>query len=887
MTARTDYLAYLTAQGYTPNRAILFEDGTGTPQEYYAASAETLNGTPSWISTAYGTAWETTGLSDRVMLDEGLALSDFESTTAQTVILVMRKTDTTARAGVAFGVADVSNDNQRCSAHVPWSDGMVKWDFGGTGGNNRLEYAWTKDTTIHAWAFRAGTLGSSIWLDGTKVATHSNVITRSHSTKGTHVGSVSNIAFGDLQEMYACIWIPFEVPDAILSLLTVDAVLVGTNPDIVQTSPLTTARVGEAYSNTLTSSGGEEPFAWSITAGALPSGLTLNASTGAITGTPPEDSEGMYTFTVTCTGADDQTDAVEFQLFVDSALCTLSNFGSLLRGLWANNSRVGPHFSDGKEVACIFKDYDSNKLLAQWSVDGGVTWTEVRTAAFTNTIDSFDSHHILDSDVIHVAVQEATTGRVSYSVFNLASGTWTTDNQTVTSSVTSFGGTATVSMAVLSGGDPIIAYYGTPESVLGTDRSRIVSKRKTSGSWAAEQAWGDVGQAQSNDLGRLVPTASNRAYLIHSVSPGYFVGSTPDFQLQILKSDGTLSAITVFHFSGLLGTVTSWFMGNYAVYEQDGTTYLAVPTWLGGGTQWYIFEDSDTPATYVATGSESAFLGTDEVVPYILMHDGTTLHSVDWQWGSLGSDTYLRYMSMTDPLTEEFTPDDGYQLSPTFGAIETLNENADAAVILRTCEDEDFVYVATVQRIGTVNLNTDTNKFEWVKVDDIATLSTTRPSIATWLTDLETQELEFCCSADPTPEAGLEYVEILRGSILEADWLKRDLRGSNAAVAIPQIFSMEIAAEKIYLSMLPPPNAVRGLEYIYVPRPTTLELPANNTDQEIDLPEDFIPFIKFGVMADLFSKSGEAHDPVRAAICQDLFELGVELGRYYVGGTNV
>ena len=45
-------------------------------------------------------------------------------------------------------------------------------------------------------------------------------------------------------------------------------------------------QVGTAYSVTLTATGGFQPYTFSISAGTLPAGLTLNASTGAITGTP-------------------------------------------------------------------------------------------------------------------------------------------------------------------------------------------------------------------------------------------------------------------------------------------------------------------------------------------------------------------------------------------------------------------------------------------------------------------------------------------------------------------------------------------------------------------------------------------------------------------------
>jgi len=56
-----------------------------------------------------------------------------------------------------------------------------------------------------------------------------------------------------------------------------------------------TAQVGVAYSSSLIAAGGVAPYTFSIISGSLPAGLTLNPSTGAITGTPT--ASGTYSFT--------------------------------------------------------------------------------------------------------------------------------------------------------------------------------------------------------------------------------------------------------------------------------------------------------------------------------------------------------------------------------------------------------------------------------------------------------------------------------------------------------------------------------------------------------------------------------------------------------------
>ena len=71
----------------------------------------------------------------------------------------------------------------------------------------------------------------------------------------------------------------------------------GTAPKIV-TASLPDGKVNQAYSETLTATG-TSPITWSIASGTLPSGLSLDPSTGVISGTPK--TAGTSTFTVKAT----------------------------------------------------------------------------------------------------------------------------------------------------------------------------------------------------------------------------------------------------------------------------------------------------------------------------------------------------------------------------------------------------------------------------------------------------------------------------------------------------------------------------------------------------------------------------------------------------------
>jgi YVTN family beta-propeller protein len=70
----------------------------------------------------------------------------------------------------------------------------------------------------------------------------------------------------------------------------------------VTTSSLPSGTVASRYDTTLTGSGGVGPYTWTITAGALPPGLTLNTTTGVVAGTPT--SGGTFSFTVKLTDSE-------------------------------------------------------------------------------------------------------------------------------------------------------------------------------------------------------------------------------------------------------------------------------------------------------------------------------------------------------------------------------------------------------------------------------------------------------------------------------------------------------------------------------------------------------------------------------------------------------
>ena len=126
----------------------------------------------------------------------------------------------------------------------------------------------------------------------------------------------------------------------------------------VTTTSLPNGTQGASYSATLQASGGTAPITWSISSGSLPSWASLNASTGAITGTP--NATGTTSFTVTATDSGTptpQTASQALSITINAASVCGSGHESVFNG----------------QYAFLFQGFDSNGavvIAGTFSADG-------------------------------------------------------------------------------------------------------------------------------------------------------------------------------------------------------------------------------------------------------------------------------------------------------------------------------------------------------------------------------------------------------------------------------------------------------------------------------------------------------------------------------------
>ena len=94
-------------------------------------------------------------------------------------------------------------------------------------------------------------------------------------------------------------------------------------------------------------------------------------------------------------------------------------------------------------------------------------------------------------------------------------------------------------------------------------------------------------------------------------------------------------------------------------------------------------------------------------------------------------------------------------------------------------------------------------------------------------------------------------------------------------VLAPEEYSVS-AAPPLTVQLMPPPAGSGSLDLITVSSGATLD-PANGV--VMGIPDDFTWAVKFGALADLLGKDGQAYDPARSAYCQQRWNEGVELAR--------
>jgi large repetitive protein len=222
----------------------------------------------------------------------------------------------------------------------------------------------TGGTTPYTWSVNAGTLPPGIALSS------AGVLSGTPTTTGSYPFTVNVI-------------------DANNGIATASITLVvGAGLSLTFAAP-PGGQVGVAYTDTLTATGGTTPYTWSVSAGTLPAGITLNASTGVLAGTPTAGGTSNFTIKVTDAAGQTATQATSITILA----------GALTIAASANAATTTP----GSTVSYTIKVTNSGQIA-------------LTGATFTDPLSG-----VLD-DATYNSNASATAGTVSFASPNL---TWT------------------------------------------------------------------------------------------------------------------------------------------------------------------------------------------------------------------------------------------------------------------------------------------------------------------------------------------------------------------------------------------------------------------------------------------------------------------------------
>ena len=456
--------------------------------------------------------------------------------------------------------------------------------------------------------------------------------------------------------------------------ITLSIVASGTPLSISSTS-LPGATTNQSYVATLNATGGTGPYAWAITTGSLPAGLTLVPATGIISGTPTASGTASFTATVTDAENPAQTKSVSLSIAVTTTSLVLST------------SSV-PAATKGTGYSALLNAHGGTTPYT-WSVTAGAlpagltlgtttglisgTPTATGTATFTATVTDAGNPAQTKSVALSIAVTAPAAQPLTISTSSLPAGTKGT---AYTSVLQAGGGTTPYTWAVTTGSLPAgITLSSATGAISGTPTASGTSAFTVTVTDA-----GNPAQTKSAALSIVVAAGTSSTLTLTATLPSGIVsttyssslsatGGTPAYTYSItgaLPGGLTLAATT----GVISGTPTASGTFNFTATVTDNSnpvqtksvaTSIVISTATeptGPGTTWYVRADGGTRYSSKQTQgqcdgmSDAAYpgSGTNQHCGFndvrYLWTDGTntftpTTNFPAWGWIGSGGDTYI------------------------------------------------------------------------------------------------------------------------------------------------------------------------------------------------------------------------------------------------------
>jgi len=260
---------------------------------------------------------------------------------------------------------------------------------GGTVGKSYLtSLQASSGTKPYTWSLSAGTLPT-----GLSLVSSTGVISGKPTTTGIHNLTVKVTD------------VTSSKPQTATKSLSITIAAVVT-PLQFSTGSLSAGQVGVGYSKMIQATGGTTPYHWSISSGALPSGLTFSAATGTISGKPTKSGSSTFTARVADSTSPSQTATKSLTITVASAAAPVQ-----ITTTSVHSGQVGVPYS----TTLLATD---GTVPYRWSITSGSLPAGVTLAAATGTIAGTPTTSGTHSFTIHVtdSASPATTDSANFAI---------------------------------------------------------------------------------------------------------------------------------------------------------------------------------------------------------------------------------------------------------------------------------------------------------------------------------------------------------------------------------------------------------------------------------------------------------------------------------------
>jgi len=386
---------------------------------------------------------------------------------------------------------------------------------------------------------------------------------------------------------------------------------------------------GAAYSATITASGGTLPYTYAVSAGSLPTGVTVNNSTGALSGTPTV--YGNFNFTVTATdssGGTHYSGNRSYTLTINPSVPTITpaSLPNPVAGVAYSQTLAAsggnpPYtfaISSGNPPPGI--SLLGNTLSGTPTATGVATFTvQVTDAAGTTATRTYSPNVAAPTITITPATVPTATLHVTYSQPLAAQG-----------------GTAPYTFSLASGALPPGLQLGTDGTLSGspsaggtfnftvaaTDSTRNGTYQGTR-SYAMTVSAPTITLTPANVAAATIGTA-------YSQSVGATGGTAP---YTFAVTSGNLPAGLQLNSSGALsGTPTAGGTANFTVTATDANTNIGSATYslvVNTPTLNFTPAAGTLNAPYGSAYSQS-FAGSGGTAPYTFVLSGTLPNGLSW-----------------------------------------------------------------------------------------------------------------------------------------------------------------------------------------------------------------------------------------------------------------